>query len=218
MLEQANEKALEIISGAKDTAEEVIKETRKLKKQDESQRTKTVQKVREKLDHKKQSIEKHKKLQKKVKTLRPEDIHAGDTVTIVSMDAPATVQEPPNGKGMVRLKAGIMTVELHYTELAAGKESEAKRARENVPHITLNRGKAVPMELDLHGQAVDDALIVLDKYLDDAFLGDMPRCASCTDGERVRYETASSSICARILMLQSSGWENTARAESASRW
>ena len=36
--------------------------------------------------------------------------------------------------------------------------------------ITLSRGKAVPLELDLHGQAVDDALIILDKYLDDAFL------------------------------------------------
>lgn len=170
MLEQANEKAIEIINDAKDTAEEVIKETRKLKKQDESQRTKTVQKMREKLDHKKQYIEKHKKLQKKVKTLQPEDIHAGDTVTIVSMDAPATVLEPPNGKGMVRLKAGIMTVELHYTELAAGKEAETKRARESASRVTLNRGKAVSMELDLHGQAVDDALIVLDKYLDDAFL------------------------------------------------
>lgn len=170
MLEQANEKAIEIINEARNTAEEAIKETRRLRKQDESQRTKTVQKVRDKLEHKKQYIEKHKKLQRKVKTLQPEDIHAGDTVTIVSMDAPATVLEPPNGRGMVRLKAGIMTVELHYTELAAGKGQEQKQAAERMSRITLSRGKAVPLELDLHGQAVDDALIILDKYLDDAFL------------------------------------------------
>lgn len=169
MLEQANEKAIEILSDAKETAEEVIKETKKLKKQDEGQRTQTVKKVRDKLADKRQSIEKHKKLQKKAKTLRAEDVRAGDTVTILSMDAPATVLEPPNAKGMVRMQAGIMTVELHYSELTPA-QGEMKKEMAGASRIRLNTGKAVPFELDLHGQAVDDALIVLDKYLDDAFL------------------------------------------------
>lgn len=169
MLEQANEKAIEILSDARETAEEVIKETKKLKKQGEAERTKTVKKVRDVLTDKRQNIEKHKKLQKKTKTLEPDDIHAGDTVTILSMDAPATVLEPPNAKGMVRLQAGIMTVELHYTELAPA-QGQAKKETAGANRIRLNTGKTVPFELDLHGQAVDDALIVLDKYLDDAFL------------------------------------------------
>lgn len=169
MLEQANEKAIEILSDARETAEEVIKETKKLKKQGEAERTKTVKKVRDVLTDKRQNIEKHKKLQKKTKTLEPDDIHAGDTVTILSMDAPATVLEPPNAKGMVRLQAGIMTVELHYTELAPAR-GQAKKETAGANRIRLNTGKTVPFELDLHGQAVDDALIVLDKYLDDAFL------------------------------------------------
>lgn len=169
MLEQANEKAIEILSDARETAEEVIKETKKLKKQGEAERTKTVKKVRDVLTDKRQNIEKHKKLQKKTKTLEPDDIHAGDTVTILSMDAPATVLEPPNAKGMVRLQAGIMTVELHYTELAPVR-GQAKKETAGANRIRLNTGKTVPFELDLHGQAVDDALIVLDKYLDDAFL------------------------------------------------
>ncbi|MEG2882216.1 MAG: endonuclease MutS2 [Christensenella sp.] len=168
MLEQANEKAIEILSDAKETAEEAIKETRKLKQQNESERTKTVKKVRDKIADKKQIIEKHKKLQKKVKNLSPDDIRMGDMVTILSMNAPATVLEPPNSRGMVRLQAGIMQVELHYTELAPGAQIKKDAAR--LSHIRLNTGKAVPIELDLHGQAVDDALIVLDKYLDDAFL------------------------------------------------
>lgn len=169
MLEQANEKAIEIISDAKETAEEAIKETKKLKRQDEAQRTKTVKKVRDRLSDKQQNIEKHKKLQKKAKTLKPEDIHAGDTVTIISMDAPASVLEEPNAKGIVRLQAGIMTVELHYSELAPA-HAETKKEAAGASRIRLNTGKAVPFELDLHGQAVDDALIILDKYLDDAFL------------------------------------------------
>ena len=128
-----------------------------------------MKKVRDVLTDKRQNIEKHKKLQKKTKSLEPGDIHAGDTVMILSMDAPATVLEPPNAKGMVRLQAGIMTVELHYTELAPA-QGQAKKETAGANRIRLNTGKTVPFELDLHGQAVDDALIVLDKYLDDAFL------------------------------------------------
>lgn len=169
MLEQANEKAIEILSDAKETAEEVIKETKKLKKQGEAERTQTVKKVRDKLTDKRQSIEKHKKIQKKAKALKPEEVRPGDEVTILSMDAPATVLKGPDAKGMVRLQAGIMTVELHYTDLSPAR-GETKKQAASGGRVRLNAGKAVPFELDLHGQAVDDALLVLDKYLDDAFL------------------------------------------------
>lgn len=170
VLEKANEKAIEILNDAKETAEDVIEETKKLKKQNEADRTKTVKKVRDRITDKKQSIEKHKKVQKRVKTVRPEDIRTGDTVTILSMDAPATVLEPPNAKGMVRLQAGIMKVELHYSELAPSQQEKGGKNAVKTSHISLNANRSVPMELDLHGQAVDNALIVLDKYLDDAFL------------------------------------------------
>ncbi len=169
MLEQANEKAIEILSDAKETAEEVIKETKKLKKQGEAERTQTVKKVRDKLTDKRQSIEKHKKIQKKAKALKPDEVRPGDEVTILSMDAPATVLKAPDAKGMVRLQAGIMRVELHYTDLSPAR-GETKKQAAGGGRVRLNAGKAVPFELDLHGQAVDDALLVLDKYLDDAFL------------------------------------------------
>ncbi len=170
VLEKANNKAIEILNEAKETAEDVIEETKKLKRQNEADRTKTVKKVRDRISEKKQSIEKHKKVQKKAKTMQPEEIAAGDTVTILSMDAPATVLEPPNAKGMVRLQAGIMKIELHYSELAPSQEKAAKQNGKAPVHISLNTGRSVPMQIDLHGQAVDNALILLDKYLDDAFL------------------------------------------------
>ncbi|MEA4853317.1 MAG: endonuclease MutS2 [Christensenella sp.] len=170
VLEKANEKAIEILDDARETAEDAIYEAKQLHKQhDEAGRTVTTQKVRAKLSGKKQVIEQHKKRQIKAKILKEEDIREGDTVTILSMDAPATVLKKPNAKGMVRLQAGIMQVELHYTELGPGQEEAPKKGM-RTSHVQLDTRRSVPMEIDLHGMAVDDSLIVLDKYLDDAFL------------------------------------------------
>ena len=83
------------------------------------------------------------------------------------MDTPATVLQPPNARGMVRLRAGIMTVDLHYTELAPG--GRAEKTDGGAARVRL-AGRRVLPELDVHGQAVDDALIEVDRYLDDAFL------------------------------------------------
>ena len=80
------------------------------------------------------------------------------------------IRDRPNAKGMVRLQAGIMKVELHYSELAPSQQEKGGKNAVKTSHISLNANRSVPMELDLHGQAVDNALIVLDKYLDDAFL------------------------------------------------
>lgn len=169
ILAKANEKAIEILDDARETAEDAIAEAKQLKKKDEAGRTLSTKKVRDKISGKKQSIEQHNKLRKKEKTLTAENIHVGDTVTILAMDAPATVLKLPNAKGMVRLQAGIMQVDMHVSELGAGKEETPKKGG-STSHVQLEARRQVSMEIDLHGQAVDDALIILDKYLDDAFL------------------------------------------------
>lgn len=169
MLEKANNKATEIIDDARQAAEDAISEAKKLKVQPESERTKTTKQVRDKLQSKKQDIEKHKKMQKKVQALEESEIHAGDTVQIISMDVPATVLEPPNAKGVVKLQAGVMTLEVPGSDLAKAPQTQKDEAVRG-SRMILDARRQVPMSLDLHGQAVDDALIVLDKYLDDAFL------------------------------------------------
>jgi DNA mismatch repair protein MutS2 len=90
-------------------------------------------------------------------------------VLIIAMDAPATVLAPPDEKGMVKLRAGIMQTELHIDGLAALTAAPPEEKR-RTPHIDLSARRNIAMSLDLHGQNVDDAVIILDKYLDDAFL------------------------------------------------
>jgi len=171
VLEQANEKAIEIIDDARRTTEEAIDAAKKLGAKPEAERTKLTKQVRDKLTDKKQYIQKHDKIQKK-KTQKPLDseaIREGDTVLIIAMNAPATVLSPPDAKGMVKLQAGIMKTEIHYSELART-EGQEKVEKQYLPRVDMDSRRNISMSLDLHGETVDDAIIILDKYLDDAFL------------------------------------------------
>lgn len=170
ILEQANEKAIEILNDAKETVEGVIQESKKLNRQEESVRTKTVKVVRDKIEDKKQYIEKHKRLQKKMRTLDADEIRVGQTVLILSMDVPATVIELPNSKGMVNLQAGVLKVQQHISELSPIDDLPEKKEIRRTSRIDLNSRRIVSPQIDLHGKAVDESVFELDKYLDDAFL------------------------------------------------
>lgn len=169
ILEDARKKAFEIVSDAKDETEEMIQAAKKLKQQDESTRTKETHKIRQTLDAKKDvlasSINKSKR---KSAHLDPKAMRLGDSVHIVSMDADGTVIGLPDTKGKVQVQAGIMKIEIHISDLEA-QQAVQKQKYERTSSVKLAQ-RSVGLSVDLHGQAVDDAQIILDKYLDDAFL------------------------------------------------
>lgn len=171
ILDKANQKALDIVADARETAEDAISEAKKLVRQQEADRTRTTQSIRGKLQNKRASIEKHERRHKEIEWLRKDEIAPGQVVRIVSMDAQGTVLEPPNNKGVVRLQAGILTMEIPYTDLArADEDKPAVAAKRQYDHVDLSSRSDISMRLDLHGMTVDEALIEVDRYLDDAFL------------------------------------------------
>ncbi len=168
-LQNANEKAIEIINDAKETAEEAIAVAKKLNKKSEAERTKQTKHIRDKLTDKKQNIEAHSKLKKTVVPVKETELHEGDSVLIISMDVVATVTEPPNRKGLVKLRAGIMNLELPISALAKA-DAPAQEQRQKYDRVEVSSRRNISMSLDLHGYAVDEAIMEIDQYLDDAFL------------------------------------------------
>ena len=81
----------------------------------------------------------------------------------------AKVLGKPDSKGNVRVAAGMLQAEVPVSDLEIidmPAQSDPKRTYT----LDLDRRKNVSMEIDLHGMAVDDACLLLDKYLDDAFV------------------------------------------------
>ena len=101
------------------------------------------------------------------------DAVAGDTVELLSMGTKATVLAV-NKDGTLQLQAGILKIsakqkEVRVVEGDTQAEKERKRIIRRAEH-TL-RTAAVPSQVDLRGMMTDEAIMVLDQFLDTALLG-----------------------------------------------
>jgi DNA mismatch repair protein MutS2 len=98
---------------------------------------------------------------------------AGDTVELVSMGTKATVISVKKD-GSLQLQAGILKIsakqeEVRVVEGETQSQKEVRRIVAQAQH-TL-RTAAVPSEIDLRGMMTDEAVAVLERFLDTAMMG-----------------------------------------------
>ncbi|MCI8991091.1 MAG: endonuclease MutS2, partial [Lawsonibacter sp.] len=97
----------------------------------------------------------------------------GDTVELLSMGTRATVLSVSKD-GTLQLQAGILKIsakqeEVRVVEGETQSQKETRRVIARAEH-TL-RTAAVPSQVDLRGMMTDEALIVLERFLDTAMMG-----------------------------------------------
>ena len=98
---------------------------------------------------------------------------AGDTVELVSMGTKATVLSV-NKDGVLQLQAGILKISAKQEEVRVveGETQAQKDARKIISRAERTiRTAAVPSQVDLRGMMTDEALIVLERFLDTAMMG-----------------------------------------------
>ena len=174
ILRRANEEAREILQKAKDTADESIRKYNKwmqgagMTKEMERERAA----LREEIDKKSGGAAVGNTKKKNRKT--PDKLEAGDIVMVHSMGVKGTVSTPPNSKGKCYVQMGILRSEIDISDLellehetkAAKKEASITHAR----NMKMAKAMAVSSEINLIGKTVDEAMAMLDKYIDDAYL------------------------------------------------
>ncbi len=112
----------------------------------------------------------------------PRPLQVGDAVTLADMGLQATVLKLPDDKAMVEVQAGAIRTRtpLSNLRLAASKR-EQKTRRGHTPSTPRNNGLASRMErsvatdLDLRGMMVEEALLEVDRFLDNAVLCHLER-------------------------------------------
>lgn len=105
------------------------------------------------------------------------DLAPGLKVRVSDLGMEAEVVEAPDAEGNVRLKRGSWTIQSHVGKLERLAEPDAgaaaaARARQSAPAATWERDSA-PLDVDLRGREVDDALRELDRALDQGVVGGM---------------------------------------------
>ena len=180
ILRQANEEARDILSEAKEFADETI---RAIQKNGGTVSMKDLEAKREGLRNR--VNEKNSKLSVKKSerpaTLAPKDLHVGDKVKIVSMGLTGTVSTLPDSKGNLYVQCGIIRSQANIKDLQLVYEQEInapglKPASKvsGAGSIKMAKSMSVSYECNLIGMTVDEALAVLEKYLDDAYLSHIP--------------------------------------------
>ena len=178
ILREANEKAREILQEAKDLADETIRDFNKANAgTDIRELEKKRQKVRDKIGEKNQKLSLNEKKQPQQKGLDPKKLKKGDMVRIVSMGLKGTVSTLPDAKGGLFVQCGIIRTQTNVKDLVLVEENDIstpKPQNSGTGKIKMSKSLSVSTEINLLGKTVDEAISLLDKYLDDAYLAHLP--------------------------------------------
>ena len=174
IIREANEKARDILSDAKETADETIRAFRKSGKDQMS--AAELERERERLRKKIDSVSSHTKLgiDKPKKQHKPSDFKLGESVKVLSMNLTGTITSLPDAKGNVTVQMGILHSQVHISDLEILEEAPSYSAkgmhRTSKGKMKMGKSFSVSPEINLLGKTVDEAVAALDKYLDDASL------------------------------------------------
>lgn len=178
IIRQANEEAHAILREAKEVADQTIKNFHKYGKAVPSM--KDMEQERSKLRDKMSNLEKDMSLkQKNAQTNHkvPKKLRLGDTVKVLSMNLTGTVHTLPNEKGDLYVQMGILRSLVNIKDLVLVEETPVlgnKKKSTGAGKIKMAKSASVSTEINLIGKTTDEAIALLDKYLDDAYIAHMP--------------------------------------------
>ena len=164
---KAKEEAKRIVAETKREMEKLIVEILSIKDIDRSAADRAIQNARDTLRAKENAVNEKEAIAKEDNSNPPKTVRSGDTVNIVTLDQKATVLSAPDAKGDVVVQAGVMKLTVKLNDLRLIEEKKPLAASGG--KVGLGAGKQVGLELDVRGMLVDEANIVVDRYLDDAY-------------------------------------------------
>ena len=168
ILRDAREDAKRIYEQAKREADEIIKEMRKGAK-DAHKLDEERQKLKKGLGKMEEKLSEDVFRQKNP-PIDPKKLLLGQAVEVTSMGQRGSVLTLPDKNGNLTVQVGILKINVHMSALRLAEEKKEKAKKGAGLKISTGKSMSVKSELDLRGYMVDEALIELDKYLDDATL------------------------------------------------
>ena len=179
ILREANEQAYNILKEAKDVADETIRNFNKYGKAGApvSEMEKEHTKLRGKMDKAAQKMSEQKKASVPNHNV-PKKLRIGDSVKVISMNLKGTVHSLPNARGDLYVQMGILRSLVNINDLILLEEDAApgtkKFQKTSAGKIKMSKSASVSTEINLIGKTTDEAIPLLDKYLDDAYLAHLP--------------------------------------------
>ncbi|HSH35911.1 Smr/MutS family protein, partial [Schnuerera sp.] len=157
---------------AKAESNQIVSELRQISSEIERDRNKKIHQAQEKLQSNLDEVE--SSLSKNVLNVKskevPKNLKIGETVEVLSLNQIGNVLELPDETGNVLVQVGIMKVNVHISTLRRAEEMESEKTHTSTKKIIKSKSSNIKNEIDLRGYTLDEALLDLDKYIDDAYI------------------------------------------------
>ncbi len=174
ILQKAREEASAILREAKETADDAIRKLNKANAAGMS--VAELEKQRQRIKDNINEVDKGRviKSQAPARQHKASDFHIGDRVHVASLNLDGTVHTLPNQKGELNVTIGIMNYNVNMSDLTIIEEAsemrKLKQKSSGIGKLKMSKTASISPEINLIGMTSDEAIMTLDKYLDDAFL------------------------------------------------
>ena len=163
LIEDAKYEARQILTNAKSQVSTAIKEI-------DSASNKTLNTIRNELNNSiKNTYENKKQTNKKINNLDINTIKKGDTVFVNSLNQNGILLSTPSKSKKVQVQVGLTKLNVNFSDLSSALQNTNKKISTSTK-INLKQNKVFSTEINVIGFNVEEAIFVIDKFLDDCVL------------------------------------------------
>ena len=164
--------AKNILVSAKENANDIIKELNEMYSSADTDNLKKANKLRDKLNKNLKDTLDNSENTETDNAINIDNLSIGQEVLVKPFNMYGTILKLPNKNNEVFVQFGNTktNIKLSNIELVDKKAciSNAKKSRSKLN--TFNKAQSISTEINVIGQTVDEAIFVIDKYLDDCYL------------------------------------------------
>lgn len=171
MIEQAKSEAFRITRGAKEEVDSIIKELRAMENEMASkEKNRKIEALRKELTNSMGALQPtvESMIVPKISTKEIKNLKPGDEVKVITLNQNGSVISVDEKKKEAVVQIGIMKMTLPFKSLQRAKSEAKTTVTKGTRNIIKSKSGRVKSEVDLRGMTLEEAIIELDKYLDDA--------------------------------------------------
>ena len=169
IIEKAKIEAREILYGAKEEASQIIKEMRSVSK--DSSSLKVLDNYRNKLNTSlKETVSSNSNVSNINSNINISELEIGMNVFVHKFMTDGTLLSLPNKDDQVQVQIGSMKTFVPVSNLSKSKKQTNNINNKKSGISKISKSKTISSEINVIGQNVEEAIFVIDKYLDDCSL------------------------------------------------
>lgn len=172
IIQKANEEAKDILKNAKEEADLIVSELRDISFEIDREKNRRIHEAQSMLKDRINDVD--ESLSEDILNVKsnkpPKKLKVGETVEVLSLNQTGQVLSLPDESGNVSIQIGIMKVNVHISTLRRTASEERKRSHFKSKTIMSSKSQTIKNEIDLRGKNIEEAILELDKYLDDVYI------------------------------------------------